>query len=260
MAASIRSVDILGCRLDIAAKSECRDWLRDALSDPWNGRCRHIATLNPEYVMAARRDASFAEALRAADLATADGVGVVVAAQWLAGVRPERLTGVELTEWLAELSGAANAPIFLLGAEPGVADLAAKRLQGRFPAMQLAETWADGTPHSKDDMAALDRIASSGARIVAVAYGAPAQVHWIERNRTALAAAGVRAVIGVGGALDYLSGTARLPHPLIRRLGLEWLARLLREPWRWRRQLVLPVFAALVAKEAVMRRFGRRNR
>ncbi len=81
--------------------------------------------------------------------------------------------------------------------------------------------------------------------IVAVAYGAPGQVLWIERNRPALSQAGVRIVVGVGGALDYWAGTAKLAPPLIRKLGFEWLYRLILEPWRWRRQLVLPVFALL---------------
>jgi N-acetylglucosaminyldiphosphoundecaprenol N-acetyl-beta-D-mannosaminyltransferase len=68
----------------------------------------------------------------------------------------------------------------------------------------------------------------------------------------------VRIVIGIGGALDYISGNVPWAPPLVRTLGLEWAYRLAREPWRWRRQLVLPVFAALVVKDAVTARIRRR--
>lgn len=264
MADSARSAAILGTRLDLTSLAESRDWLRRALADPWDGRCRHVVTLNPEYVMAAQRDPDFAVALGHADLVTADGAGVVAAARLIHGVSVDRLTGVELMEWLAQFSGELNAPLFLLGAAPGIADSAAARLRERHPYLILAGTWANGSPRPEHDAVALERIAKSGARIVAVAYGAPAQIHWISRNQEVLATSGVRLVIGVGGALDYLSGTAKLPPALIRRLGLEWLVRLAREPHRWRRQLVLPVFAMRVLIQGVDTRLRnpakRRNR
>jgi N-acetylglucosaminyldiphosphoundecaprenol N-acetyl-beta-D-mannosaminyltransferase len=82
--------------------------------------------------------------------------------------------------------------------------------------------------------------------MVLVAYGAPGQVLWITRNRAALGAGGVRIAVGVGGAFDFLAGRVpRAPRP-VRLLGFEWLYRLAREPWRWRRQLALPRFVGLV--------------
>ena len=81
-----------------------------------------------------------------------------------------------------------------------------------------------------------------------VGYGAPAQVIWIQRNRAALADAGVRVAVGVGGALDYLAGSVSRAPQLVRASGLEWAYRLVREPWRWRRQLALPIFAFLVVR------------
>jgi N-acetylglucosaminyldiphosphoundecaprenol N-acetyl-beta-D-mannosaminyltransferase len=90
-----------------------------------------------------------------------------------------------------------------------------------------------------------------------VAYGAPGQVVWIERNRAALAEAGVRVAVGVGGVLDFLAGTKPRAPRLVRRAGLEWLYRLIREPWRWQRQAVLPVFALRVLIEKLWRRGNR---
>jgi N-acetylglucosaminyldiphosphoundecaprenol N-acetyl-beta-D-mannosaminyltransferase len=108
-----------------------------------------------------------------------------------------------------------------------------------------------------DDAATLSRIRGSGAKAVAVAYGAVGQVTWIARNRAALGEAGVRIAVGVGGAFDFLAGTAPRAPELLRRVGLEWLYRLVREPWRWRRQLVLPVFALRVVIAWLWRRGNR---
>ena len=211
----------------------------------------HVATVNPEYVMLARRDRVFAGALRSADVFLADGVGVIAALR-LRGVGAVRATGVELVERLV----ASGEKVFLLGAGPGVAADAAVRLRGRHPTARVAGVWAEGTPDPRHDEESLRKIAACEASVVLVAYGAPGQVTWIERNRPGLEAAGVRVAAGIGGALDYHSGRARLAAPLVRRLGLEWLDRLVREPRRWRRQLVLPVFALLAGWESIRVRLG----
>jgi N-acetylglucosaminyldiphosphoundecaprenol N-acetyl-beta-D-mannosaminyltransferase len=204
--------------------------------------------------MLARRDEAFRRILGQADVITADGIGVLVAARLIVGNRArwlERVTGVELVDWLAAESGVAGAPLFLLGAAPGAAAEAAARLRERFPESRIAGWWAEGSADPAHDAETIARIAASGARVVLVAYGAPGQVLWIERNRDALGQAGVALAIGVGGALDFLAGRVPRAPRFVRRFGLEWLYRLLREPWRWRRQLVLPLFAVLVLRDVV---------
>jgi N-acetylglucosaminyldiphosphoundecaprenol N-acetyl-beta-D-mannosaminyltransferase len=247
---SFPTVTVLGIPVDRVDEHSVTSWLNDQLVQ--TKECRHIVTYNPEYAMAARRDPAFMQAISTADLITADGIGISIAARLHRGEAPlPRVTGVEIVRLLAETSERTGAPIFLLGADPGVAPLAAERLQEIAPGANFAGWWWEGTPRPVDDAEAIDRIMASGARIVAVAYGAPGQVIWIERNRIALSQAGVRIVIGVGGALDYWAGSAKLAPPLIRKLGFEWLYRLILEPWRWRRQLVLPIFAFHAVIEAV---------
>ena len=92
----------------------------------------------------------------------------------------------------------------------------------------------------------LQTVRASGADVLFVAYGAPAQEQWLTRNREALGAA---VGMGVGGAFDVLAGRVPRAPGWLRRLGLEWAWRLAREPWRWRRMLALPRFAALVLAE-----------
>lgn len=232
---------LLGVPLDPRSREESVAAIETLLAR--ESGCAHVVTLNPEYVMAARRRADFAAAIGRADLVLADGAGVVMAARLLggtAGRRAERLIGVEIVELLAER----GLPTFLLGAGPGVAEAAAARLSARWPQARLVGVWAEATPTGDDE--ALRRIEASGARAVAVAFGAEGQVGWIDRNRGRLDTVGVRLAVGVGGSFDYLAGAAIRPPKLVRDLGLEWLWRLAREPWRWRRQLVLPRFAFLV--------------
>ncbi len=249
------TIDVLGFPVDALSAEDVWHSIDRALSLSRSHRCLHVVTLNPEYVMAARTDPEFASALKRADLITADGVGVALATRLdrrdhaTAG----RVTGVEVLRHLASKSRDDGSPLFLLGAGPGVAAEAATALEAEFPDTRITGWWSAGSALPKDDAEAIKRISASGARAVAVAYGARGQVFWIDRNKDALSAAGVRVAVGIGGAFDFVAGRVpRAPVP-IQRIGLEWLYRLGREPWRWRRQLVLPRFAALVVKDRLQR-------
>ncbi|CAN5442334.1 WecB/TagA/CpsF family glycosyltransferase [soil metagenome] len=244
-----RSGQILGVSVDAVAAGDVAGRLIDAIHQ--SDRAEHIVTYNPEYAMAARRDRAFRDAIGNAYLTTADGVGIVLAARLHRHAPPlERITGVDLLGMMAQASPETGAGIFLLGAGPDVAPRAAAAIKKLHPNANFSGWWWGGTPKPSDDAATIERIRDSGASMLAVAYGAPAQIHWIARNREALSQIGIRIVVGVGGALDYWAGEAKRPPELIRKLGLEWLFRLVREPWRWRRQLVLPGFAVLATIEA----------
>lgn len=249
--------EILGVPVDAGTLAEVEAAIRAHMAN--NGGCLHVVTLNPEYVMFAQRDAGFAEAIQTSGLITVDGVGVELALGALSpGIAAERVTGVRLSWFMAELSAETGAGMFLLGAGPGIAKEAGERLVEASPGAVIAGIWDEGSPRPGDDERTITRIRESGASILLVAYGAPAQVHWIYRNLPALESAGIRVVIGIGGAFDYISGNVPWAPAIVRKLGLEWAYRLVREPWRWRRQLVLPVFAALVLRDAVRMRLRRR--
>lgn len=203
-------------------------------------RLHQIATVNPEFVMAAQDDPDFRRVLHAADLCIPDGVGLLFAARRWGQSLPERVPGSELVGHLAELAAVRGWPLFLLGAAPGVAEQAARLLAERYPGLVVAGTFA-GSPAIEENDDIVRRINESGAALLFVAYGAPKQDKWIDRNRNALPA--VRVAIGVGGSLDFITGRAVRAPRWVQRLGLEWLHRLIREPWRWRRMLALPRFA-----------------
>jgi N-acetylglucosaminyldiphosphoundecaprenol N-acetyl-beta-D-mannosaminyltransferase len=237
---------LLGTPVDPVDLPGALDHVAAWLDTPEDG-LRHVVTVNPEFVMAARRDPRFAAALRASALATADGVGITLAARVLGLPRAPRVTGVELVEGLAGLRHP-GARLFLLGAAPGVADEAAARLRARFPATQIVGVYP-GSPALRDWPAIAEQLRAARPTILLVAFGHPQQDLWIADHRAEVTALGVLVASGVGGAFDYLSGRTPRAPSLVRRAGFEWLYRLIRQPWRWRRQLALPRFAALVLLE-----------
>jgi N-acetylglucosaminyldiphosphoundecaprenol N-acetyl-beta-D-mannosaminyltransferase len=215
------------------------------------GALHHVVTVNPEFVVEARRNARFREVLWAASLATVDGIGVVLAARALRVQAGERVTGVDLVEGLAEMRHP-QGRLFLLGAAPGVAQEAAERLRERFPGVQIVGAFP-GSPRDEDFGEIAARLEEARPSVLLVAFGHPRQDLWIARHREWLATHGILVAIGIGGTFDYLSGRVPRAPRLLRRLGLEWFYRLIRQPWRWRRQLALPLFVLLVLRERLRR-------
>ena len=207
------------------------------MSEP---RLHQIATVNPEFVMAAQTDDDFRRVLRAADLCLPDGVGLLYAARRYGRRLPERVPGSELVYRLAERAAARGWSLYLLGAAPGVAEEAARVFVERFPGLRVAGTYA-GSPTIDENDDLVRRVNESGATLLFVAYGAPKQDKWIDRNKATLSS--VRVAVGVGGSLDFVTGRAVRAPRWAQEMGLEWLHRLYKEPWRWRRMLALPRFA-----------------
>ncbi len=197
-----------------------------------------ICTVNPEFIMAAQTDLDFKRILNQADLNLPDGIGVIWAAKRAGYALRERVAGSDLIFQLADRAAKTGWRIFLLGAAEGVAEQTAIKLRALYPGMNIVGTWA-GSPLPEADDEAVRRIQAAEADIVLVAYGAPKQDKWIDRN---LKRTGASVAIGVGGSFDFVVGTQRRAPRWIQRLNLEWLYRLVREPRRWRRQLALPKF------------------
>lgn len=207
---------------------------------------RHVVTANPEMVMAAIADQTIADVLHRADLIVADGIGLVWASRMLGAPVPERVAGIDLAESLLAQAAKHDRRVFLVGAEPGVAEQAAATLSERYAGLNIV-----GTKHgyfSRDEENALvETIEESDPDLVLVAMGAPRQELWIAQMRSRLS---VRVWIGVGGAFDVFAGKVRRAPRWVQRIGLEWLYRILQDPRRrLKRALVLPRFAVRVIAE-----------
>lgn len=247
---SLAAIRILGVRVDDVTMNETLTLVAAMIAA---GGPHQIATVNPEFIMAAQRNRAFRATLEAATLAVPDGTGLRYAARWQRRWLREKVTGLDLTERLAAESAARGWRIFLLGAAPGVAERAAAVLQERYPGTQIVGTWA-GSPRPADQPAIAARIRAAHPDLVLVAYGAPAQDLWIRRYGAEL---GIALGVGVGGTFDDLAGIRpRAPH-ILRRFGLEWLYRVVRHPSRWRRIITaVPMFGWAAWREA---RIGNRE-
>ncbi len=251
-----------------------------------------IFTPNPEFVVLAKKDISFRRILDKADISLADGSYLfwanyiqdkrekgnnyhqkhflerfLLSLTWGFGggfrlhcgnLAEKRISG---TDFILDLLGLAQKhdwPVFFLGAAPGVAHRAAEKLKVKFPKLKVAGCFAgNGSPEGdKETGRAIKRASLSLKKgkisMLFVAYGMGKQEQWIIRNLPNLP---VNMAMGVGGAFDYHSElVSRAPVWLRKRSG-EWIYRLVRQPWRLKRQLALWKFLWLVLTEQVFLNF-----
>jgi len=229
------SLHILGVRVDDVTGDETLALVERFIAE----RTPHqICTVNPEFIMAAQHDEAFRTVINNAALCPPDGVGVLWAARRLGHPLRERVGGTDMAERIAARAAQTGWRMYFLGAAPGVAEEAAKVLQARHPGLVVVGTFA-GSPVHADEDAIVERIVAVQPDVLLVAFGAPSQDVWIARNQPRLQ---MPVAMGVGGAFDFIAGVTRRAPSWVQRLGFEWLHRLVREPWRWRRQLALPRF------------------
>lgn len=193
-----------------------------------------IVTPNPEMVVYSTKHSTFKELINKADIAVCDGSGLLIASYILNRPLSARVTGVDLMVRLCSLASDQAMSIGLLGGRDGVAERAAQCLRESFPCLKISyiqEEWTSTQKLSVD--------------ILFVAFGFPKQEEWIAEHFPKI---DVNVAMGVGGAFDYISGHVTRAPFLLRYIGLEWLYRLMREPWRWKRQIALFEFIWLVIK------------
>ena len=229
---------ILGVRVDCVDMTSALEAIEMFVDQ---GEPHLVATVNPEFVMRAQHDPAFARVLASAELCLPDGTGVVWAARRQGCKLAGPVAGVDLVDPVAAMCARRGWGLFLLGAAPGVADRLASRLAAANPGLRVAAH--SGSPGPADEEQSLRLIHEHRTQVLLVAFGAPAQEVWIDRLRNRL---GVAVAIGVGGAFDYLTGRVPRAPEWMRAAGLEWLHRLVQQPWRIRRMAVLPVYALKV--------------
>lgn len=239
-ASSRKRANILGVPVDAISYEQWMAQIQAWISQRQGPH--HVCTVNPEFIMIARRDAIFMNILKRAELCVPDGVGLLWAGRRLGQPILERVTGSDGVPLIAQYAAEHGWSIFFLGAGAGIAEKAAERLRQRHPRLQVAGYYS-GSPSEAEEDRIVDLINRSGADILFVAYGAPQQDKWIARNLPRLK---VGMAMGVGGSLDFIAGTTPRAPIWMREHGLEWLYRLIRQPWRLRRMLRLPRFAMCV--------------
>lgn len=238
---------ILGVRVDEADRKEAETAVGQLIAAfrRGEGSCSQVVTINPEGVWLAKSDPELKQIIADAALVTADGSGILWAAEKLGTPLRERVTGIDLLERLCELAAAEGWRVFLLGAVEGVAKAAGEELCRRYPGLIIAGV--DNGYFRDREGEVLGEIAAAKADILFAALGMPFQEKWLHANRDKL---NCGVMMGVGGSFDVISGLVRRAPRWMQKLRLEWLWRLLSDPKRWRRYLVIPAFMSAVKKES----------
>jgi UDP-N-acetyl-D-mannosaminouronate:lipid I N-acetyl-D-mannosaminouronosyltransferase len=201
-----------------------------------NGRLSYefAVSLAPETVIRAISDPQFMAAIKNATFVFADGIGVVWALQRKGFSFAVRVPGCEFWEMAMRRAGSFSIPVFLVGARKGVLDKVHDKLNNLYKVNVVGKQ--DGFFPESDEQKVFECVKKSGARIVTVAMGSPRQEYFINKCRNFYPDA---FYLGVGGTYDVFSGDVKRAPSWACRLNVEWLYRLLLNPSRFDRQLVL---------------------
>jgi len=235
-------VDILGITVNKYSMQETVGKICKAVEEQVTIR---VVTANPEMIYASGHDQRLKKLINSADVVTADGIGVVWAARWLGTPIQERVTGIDLVQALFPVADKHKWRIFFLGGKPGVAHRAGNQVVRKYPGIAWGES--HGYFNSEDEAHVVERIRCFQPDILLVGLGAPRQEYWIAEHPELATVS-----VGVGGSFDALAGNVIRAPKRVQEFQLEWLYRLWKEPWRWKRQSVLPRFVIKVLWQRLM--------
>jgi N-acetylglucosaminyldiphosphoundecaprenol N-acetyl-beta-D-mannosaminyltransferase len=237
------SQDILGYAVDGDTQEEIVESVSRTLAEGAR-ECRWLACLNPHSYAVARSDAAFASALHAAHWLIPDGIGIVLAGRVLRTPVAGRITGADIFHGVMARLNEMGGSVFFLGGSEQTLHLIREKVAEDYPRVRLVGTLsppfkAKYTGAGLDEM--IDRVNRSGAEVLWVGMTAPKQEKWIHSSRKRLE---VTFAGAIGAVFDFYTGQVKRSSPSFRRLGLEWVPRLVQQPRRlWRRTFVsAPIF------------------
>ncbi len=238
---------ILGIKIDNLYLAEVLESVELFLN---SSKQHYLVTTNPEFIVHAQKDEEFREILNQSDISIADGMGIKFSAKRYGWKLKQRITGVDLLWEIASIAEKQNKSIYLLGSKRGVPQATAFKLIQEFPKLKIvgAETgFRSWHRHIKDEkLVKMMNLRKPDILFVALGHGK--QEKWISKNLQNIPS--VKLAMGVGGSFDYISGQVKRAPKFMRQLGLEWLYRLGKQPWRLPRILTAVIrFSWLVIKD-----------
>ncbi|HHV59793.1 MAG TPA: WecB/TagA/CpsF family glycosyltransferase [Clostridiaceae bacterium] len=242
-----KTSDILGIPIDCVNMQEALERIKLFLSED---KAHSVYTPNSEIMMEAQRDPYLKDILCSADLLIADGAGVVMASRMLGCDLPERVTGVDLANNILSLDIGRPIRLYLFGGKPGVAEKARDNILARYGNVEICGC-RNGYFSPEEVPGIISEINSTHSDVLLVALGRKKQESFIHENKNDLNA---KVCIGCGGTIDIFAGTAELAPDFFRNHSLEWLFRLYKEPWRYKRMLDLPRFMFTVFKQKLRKK------
>lgn len=208
---------------------------------------KKIYFVNPDCLNTIFTDSEYLNVLNKGDYVFPDGIGINIACRIIKNPLKENVNGTDMLPFLCTMLSDNKYSMYLLGAKPGIAEKMKKRLEKKYPELNIAG-YRDGYFNRKtENKQVIESINKSEAEVLLIAFGAPNQEKWIHENADKL---NCNVLIGVGGLFDFYSGNIKRAPKWMREIGLEWFYRLIQEPGRmWRRYIIgNPLFVFRVIK------------
>ncbi|TCT14112.1 N-acetylmannosaminyltransferase [Natranaerovirga pectinivora] len=232
-----KKVNIIGIKFNHISMKQAIDLVMGYLVTA-NEKTHMICTPNPEIVMIAQKEGRLKEIINSSDLVVPDGIGIVKAAKILGNPLPERVAGYDLVQNVFRKISKTVHTVYFLGGAPGVAEIAAKNMMEKHPGLKVIG-YQDGYFSQDKEKTIIEEINSLSPDLLLVGFGAPKQEFWISDNKNKLK---VKACIGVGGSFDVMSGQIKRAPKWMIKCNLEWFYRLIKQPTRIKRMILLPIF------------------
>lgn len=219
-----------------------------------------IVTPNSEIVVKANEEKELLEFIENAGMVVPDGIGLVIGSKLVKQPLSQRVTGIDLMYNLLEYAAKNDKKVYFVGGKPGVAQKAAELMIDKYEGLKVCGTshgyfkgLHTGNLGHQEELEVIARIKEAKADMVFVAFGAPKQEYFIDTYKSEL---GAKLLMGVGGSLDVMSGNVQRAPEKYQKVGMEWLYRLVKEPWRIKRAGALPIFAlnVLIKKDKPMKK------
>jgi N-acetylglucosaminyldiphosphoundecaprenol N-acetyl-beta-D-mannosaminyltransferase len=244
-----RSIQVLGTTVHMVEIPEVVSLMEHWIKDE-HDTCHHVVNSGMHGVMAAHRDSKLREVFRSVDLFALDGILMVLVARLRGFKIKKKHTGPDILWEFARAASEKGYTSYFYGDEEPVLLRLEERLKGEFPNLQIvghrSPPFRKLTP--EEDAADVAAINQVGPDVLWVGLGMPKQEEWIFNHRAQLK---TTIAMGSGAAFKFVSGDVNRGPSWFRNLGFEWLLRLLSEPKRiWKRVLIdAPQFIGLVALE-----------
>jgi N-acetylglucosaminyldiphosphoundecaprenol N-acetyl-beta-D-mannosaminyltransferase len=235
-------IKILDVNIDRVNQKEAVERVKNLISN--RNQSSLVVTPNSEMLAMAAEDTELARILNSADLATADGIGVVIASKILGEPLEERVAGFDLISRLFREFAEEDINLYFLGGKPGIVDRAAANLKNKYSNLNIAG-YHHGYLDRENQQRVIEEINEKNIDLLLVGMGVPLQEKFLDNNLKKL---NVGAAVTVGGSFDVLAGEVNRAPLWMQKAALEWFYRLLQEPSRFGRMLSLPKFILLVIK------------
>lgn len=239
----ISEISIMGVRINNVTMNEVLNTVENKIEKQEK---YIIYTPNTEIIMMCQEDKEFLDLMNQSDINIPDGIGLIYASKTKDLPLKEKVGGFDLSVKMLDIANRKSLKLYAVGGKPGVAETAMKNIHEKYPNINIvghhhgyfkgAHLGQNGHEEEKE---VIDEINSKKPDILFVGFGAKKQEQWIQYNKNKLNA---KIIIGNGGTIDILAGNVKRAPDIFIKLGLEWFYRLIKEPKRISRQIVLPIF------------------